>query len=249
MAQSPTHREPARNRRVPGAGTPADGREDTRIAERYFGSFADDYHRAFHGTGRDPLHALINRLFRQRTFARRTEIVRAWLGREPLAGKLVLDLGCGSGEVSLVAARMGATVTGLDIVPRMVELAREQAAREGLAHAATFQVGNVMEGPLPACDTALLIGVIEYYDDLDALLGRVAAAARERIIIVDTYGPWWRRLLRYGLARLKRFRIYYRAPEVVAGVLEEYGFREEQRELGHSFVAFSFRRHSREGVA
>src|SRR5689334_11660591 len=41
------------------------------------------------------------------------------------AGMRVLDVACGSGVVSGHAARRHAKVTGVDIAPRMVELARE----------------------------------------------------------------------------------------------------------------------------
>src|SRR5262245_56808584 len=88
---------------------------EAEVAKRYFGSFAGDYHRAFKGTGRNALHGIINALFRRRTFELRTEVVARCLATYGVAGREVLDLGCGSGEVSLVAARLGAKVTGLDI--------------------------------------------------------------------------------------------------------------------------------------
>ena len=47
-------------------------------------------------------------------------------------GARVLDLACGTGNVSIPLARRGAVVTGLDIAPNLLEEARERAAREGL---------------------------------------------------------------------------------------------------------------------
>ena len=40
------------------------------------------------------------------------------------AGWRGLDLACGTGDIAFEAARRGATVVGLDITPRMIELAR-----------------------------------------------------------------------------------------------------------------------------
>ena len=68
-------------------------------------------------------------MFRRRTFERRTEDVEAVLRAFGVSGKQVIDIGCGSGEVSLVAARLGASVVGLDIVEDMVRIARQEAAR------------------------------------------------------------------------------------------------------------------------
>lgn len=216
--------------------------EESEISKRYFESFADDYHSAFEGGGKAPLHALINSLFRRKTFTLRTDIVRGWLREFGVAGKHVLDLGCGSGEVSLEAAKLGATVTGIDIVPAMIEIARRQAAAAGFERTTSYSVGNVAGGDLPRADIVMMIGVIEYYADLEALLQRVAAAAAERIVIVDTRGPWWRRQLRFGLARLKKFHLYYHPPQHVASILAQAGFRETHRIAGHSFTAFAFAR-------
>jgi len=47
-------------------------------------------------------------------------------------GMKVLDVACGSGNLALPAARMGAVVTGVDIAPNLVKQARENAERAGL---------------------------------------------------------------------------------------------------------------------
>jgi release factor glutamine methyltransferase len=50
----------------------------------------------------------------------------------PLDRKQVLDMGCGSGILSLAAASAGAFVTAVDINPAAVASARENARRNGL---------------------------------------------------------------------------------------------------------------------
>lgn len=47
-------------------------------------------------------------------------------------GMRVLDVACGTGNQSLPAARAGATVTGIDIAPNLLETARTRARAEGL---------------------------------------------------------------------------------------------------------------------
>lgn len=45
----------------------------------------------------------------------------------PVQGEAVLDLACGTGNAAVRAARTGARVTGLDVTPELLELAREAA--------------------------------------------------------------------------------------------------------------------------
>lgn len=49
-----------------------------------------------------------------------------------LRGKRVLDAGCGEGRNTRIMARMGATIVGVDISPKLIGVAREQEAREPL---------------------------------------------------------------------------------------------------------------------
>lgn len=63
------------------------------------------------------------------------------------AGTEVLDVACGSGNTAIAAARRGGNVTGIDIVPALVQKARERARSEGFEIA--FQEGNAEELPFP----------------------------------------------------------------------------------------------------
>jgi SAM-dependent methyltransferase len=44
------------------------------------------------------------------------------------SGHRVLDVGCGTGVVAITAARLGAKVTGIDLTPHLLSLARENAS-------------------------------------------------------------------------------------------------------------------------
>jgi ubiquinone/menaquinone biosynthesis C-methylase UbiE len=58
------------------------------------------------------------------------ELVVTRAGVEP--GMLVLDVACGTGNAALPAARAGARVTGLDLVPKLLEAGRAKARAERL---------------------------------------------------------------------------------------------------------------------
>ncbi|GGU95118.1 SAM-dependent methyltransferase [Streptomyces albospinus] len=67
--------------------------------------------------------------------------LRSWLPAAPAA---VLDLGCGTGSLALLAAEQGHRVTGVDRSPAMVALARDKLAGRD----AVFIVGEAAEPPV-----------------------------------------------------------------------------------------------------
>jgi len=66
------------------------------------------------------------------------EVFYQRLGIAP--GARLLDVGCGAGQLALIAARAGAVVTGCDIATNWLEQARTRAAAEGLN--ITFEEGD-----------------------------------------------------------------------------------------------------------
>ena len=67
-----------------------------------------------------------------RHFASST-LLAAWLSRLDLRGRIVADVGTGSGLLALIAARVGANVVATDISPTAVSCARANAARNRLS--------------------------------------------------------------------------------------------------------------------
>lgn len=65
----------------------------------------------------------------------------------PLEGATILDIGCGTGSLSVVLAGLGHAVTGIDLSPSMISLAGSKAATLGLA--VEFQVMDASSPQLP----------------------------------------------------------------------------------------------------
>ncbi|HEY0631793.1 MAG TPA: methyltransferase domain-containing protein [Thermoleophilaceae bacterium] len=76
---------------------------------------------------------------------------------EPAPGERVVDVGCGTGNAALLAAKRGASVTGVDPAARLLEVARERAAADGLDVA--FELGEAAALPLPAGHADLVLSV------------------------------------------------------------------------------------------
>jgi ribosomal protein L11 methyltransferase len=63
-----------------------------------------------------------------------TALCLQWLDGLDLAGKTVVDFGCGSGILGIAALKLGAArVIGIDIDPQAIQASRDNAARNGVA--------------------------------------------------------------------------------------------------------------------
>jgi methylase of polypeptide subunit release factors len=80
-------------------------------------------------------------------------------------GDTVIDVGCGSGVLAFVAAKLGAgKVYGCDLSGPAVEAARENAARLGLSEVCEFRQGNLLE-PVRDVRANVLIGDVSGIPD------------------------------------------------------------------------------------
>ena len=93
-------------------------------------------------------------------------------------GERVLDLATGTGNAALLAARSGAVVTGLDVAPRLIDVARERADAEGLD--ASFVVGNIEALPFEsgAFDVAISVFGLIFAGDPDRAFGEMMRVLR-----------------------------------------------------------------------
>lgn len=80
---------------------------------------------------------------------------------------IVIDVGCGSGILSIIAAKLGARmVFGVDAAEGTVEIATENARAQGVSDRTSFHEGSVFE-PIPeGVEADLVIGDISGIPDL-----------------------------------------------------------------------------------
>jgi 2-polyprenyl-3-methyl-5-hydroxy-6-metoxy-1,4-benzoquinol methylase len=92
----------------------------------------------------------------------------------------VLDLGCGSGWLSIYLARQGFIVTGIDLAEHAVELAKTWADQEKLE--ITFDKGDIAELPYPpgSFDAIVANSIFEHFT---AELAAVTVARLKSILV------------------------------------------------------------------
>jgi SAM-dependent methyltransferase len=119
---------------------------------------------------------------------------RAWTARLlsllPAAPSRVLDVGCGTGSVSVLLAAAGHEVCGVDVSGRMLDRARAKAAAGGVPVA--FVQGDAGRLPFAPASFEVLFArhLLWAFDDPDAVLaGWVEQLApRGRLVLVE--GRW-----------------------------------------------------------
>ena len=117
------------------------------------------------------------------------QVRQAWqrllLAELPAAPAAVADLGCGTGTLSVLLAREGYAVTGLDFAPQMIRAARAKARAAGVS--ARFELSDAAAPTLPAAsfDVVLARHVLWAMPDPD-----------------DALAAWLRLLLPGGLLLL-----------------------------------------------
>ena len=96
---------------------------------------------------------------------------------EPQPGQTILDLGCGAGFDTLLAAKKvgpNGKVIGIDVTPQMIVKARNNAGSLGLMNV-EFVLGEIEDLPIPNASADLVIsnGVFNLCSDKPKVLSEV----------------------------------------------------------------------------
>jgi predicted nicotinamide N-methyase len=114
-------------------------------------------------------------------------------GPERVAGRRVLDVGCGSGLAALACARAGAEVVAVDVDPLAVAATRALAERAGVPVRGV--VADVLAEPTLLGDfDVVLAGDLVYSRELGERLRRAVPSWRERgahVVLADSGRPFF----------------------------------------------------------
>ncbi len=112
----------------------------------------------------------------------------SWLPQD-LRGARLLDAGCGTGALSIEAARRGADIVAVDISPTLIEIAGRRIPADISPRSIRFMAGDMLDPKLGKFDFVVAMDSLIHYRPEDA--ARIVAGLAMRIShsLLMTYAP------------------------------------------------------------
>jgi magnesium-protoporphyrin O-methyltransferase len=112
----------------------------------------------------------------------------SWLPQN-MSGARLLDAGCGTGALSIEAARRGARVVAVDLSPTLVSVARERLPTDLDASAIDFRSGDMLDPKLGRFDFVVAMDSLIHYRPADTCRIMAGLAARTNEALLVTFAP------------------------------------------------------------
>lgn len=112
----------------------------------------------------------------------------SWLPRN-MSGLRLLDAGCGTGALSIDAARRGAQVVAVDLSPNLVGVAAERLPTDIDPSQIEFVCGDMLSTKLGAFDFIVAMDSLIHYKSPDICRIVAAFAERTRLAMLVTFAP------------------------------------------------------------
>jgi len=112
----------------------------------------------------------------------------SWLPSN-MSGARLLDAGCGTGALSIEAARRGARVVAVDLSPTLVAVARERIPADLDSSALEFRSGDMLDPKLGKFDFVVAMDSLIHYRPADTCRIMAGLAARTGEALLVTFAP------------------------------------------------------------
>lgn len=147
----------------------------------FFNDYSSDF-AALYGTPKTLFHRMINSLFRKSMLLRYNKTLEHC---RQIAGKTVLDIGCGPGLYSIALAKLGASrVLGIDFSEKMTGIATEASIKASTASTCRFETVDFFTLSYDEkYDYIIVMGVMDYIENAEGFLAKATQMANERILL------------------------------------------------------------------
>ena len=199
-------------------------RDTMPAVARFWNSAAREFDAIYSGAGKSAFAHFLDSFFRRDIYQRFDWVMEK---SGDVRGKTICDVGCGSGRFVTEFAQRGASrVTGVDVAPEMLKMARSLVERGGVEQQCDFVSSDILDWKTDRVfDITIAIGLWDYI-----------AAPHQRLLAIrqmtgGTFLSAWPRLWTWRMPvrklRLGYIRgcpVYFFRKSEVRRLLEEAGF-------------------------
>ena len=147
--------------------------------EEYWNKAAHEFD-TYYKEEKDALRRAIDKIFRKGMKERFDLTLQECRNIE---GKRILDIGCGTGRMSLELAQRGARVTGIDFSQTMLDMAKAVARQSGLEDKCTFVLDDFTKHIFKEkFDISLALGLFDYTKEPEIFLRKIRELTKERFL-------------------------------------------------------------------
>ena len=178
------------------------------------------------------LSKLYERRYRRKGLDEQQKWMLEEISKHNITDASVLDVGCGVGVIHQSLLTQGAAkATGVDIAPRMLELAKQRADERCLTEQVAYHLGDFVElqSEIEAADITVLDKVICCYPAYRVLLEATTTHSRKLIALIyprkHRFSILWNHLWNFGFWLFRSdFRGFVHDPVQVEQLLTSRGF-------------------------
>jgi 2-polyprenyl-3-methyl-5-hydroxy-6-metoxy-1,4-benzoquinol methylase len=191
---------------------------------RFWNQVATEFDAIYTGSNKNALSRAMDRVFRKDIY-QRFDWVMSKCG--DVTGRTICDIGCGSGRfVSDFAKRGAEHVTGIDVAPNMLDLARRLVTQDGVADKCDFVHTDILDWQTDRkFDITIAIGFWDYIEDPPERLRIIRAMTKQTFL--SAWPRFWTWRMPVRKVRLQYIRgcpvYFFRKPQVLS-LIEQAGF-------------------------
>ena len=155
----------------------------------------------------------------------RYALTRDFIRRRVSAGTTAVDVGCGTGVITLELLKSGAQVVAVDFAPRALELTQELVARElpESGDRLTVRQLDIQVDAIPECDLFLAMGVTPYLPSMEIFFHNTLPHSSHGFVsFVDQ--RHWANQLRRKVPALNVRNLQFFDSSKVAALWAQFGF-------------------------
>jgi SAM-dependent methyltransferase len=192
---------------------------------RFWNDIASEFDSIYTGENKGAIARTMDHIFRKDMYQRYEWVMRK---AGDVSGKRICDVGCGSGRFVTALAKKGAEhVTGVDVAPEMLKIARTVVAQDGVADRCDFVLSDVLNWKTgDKYDLSIAIGFWDYIMEPPERLRLIRNFTTKKFLSAwPRYWTWRMPVRKVRLQYIRGCPVYFFRKPQVYELIEGAGFK------------------------